>query len=122
MVEGNGLLNGVNEPAKDDFPGGPTTITLQELLNRDGLLLVWTVPCIQWVKDSVNCCEEDALKVLPAESAPLGQANGIIDKDTKETKGFLGNAPMGASLEQGRYRHHHPMGIGRVGHGSAHCL
>ena len=25
--EGNGLLNGVNEPAKDDFPGGPTTIT-----------------------------------------------------------------------------------------------
>jgi len=79
--EGNGLLNGVDEPAEDDFPGGPTTITLQELLNRDGLLPVWTVPCVQWAKDSVDSREEDAPKALPAEGAPLGQANGIVNKD-----------------------------------------
>ena len=127
--EGNGLLNGVDEPAEDDFTGGPTTVTFQELLNRDGLLPVWTVSCVQWAKYSVDGREEDAAKALPAERAPLGQANGIIDKDIEGTKGFPGKAPTGATPE-GRHRHRGPMGIGgfrrgrvlirgwgRVGHG-----
>jgi hypothetical protein len=63
--EGNGLLNSVDEPAEDDFTGGPATITFLELLNRDWILPVGTVPSIQWVKDRVNSREEDTPKALP---------------------------------------------------------
>jgi hypothetical protein len=84
LGQGDGHRDGINNPAKDLFAGGPGCVAIEKFLDGDGLRAVdWIIGC-QRAKHVVNGVQEDAADTPEAPAATLGGANKVVDKNIDE--------------------------------------
>ena len=73
-----GLLGGVNEPAKEHFRGAPTAVTLEEFLDGNGLLMEG-VGGIKGANDFVDGMEQDTTGNTAAAGIALNEVAKIVN-------------------------------------------
>jgi hypothetical protein len=95
---------GVNDPPKDEQTGGPTGVTLSELLDRSGLLTILGVVGIEWTEDIVKSTQKYTTHSLQSLWIALSDAKKIIDEDLHASQ--LAPVGMGESW----------VDVGRLGH------
>ena len=83
----NGLANGVDDPAQDEFASVPTTVTLQEFLQGDGFIAVAFIGV--WLgEDGIHGMEEVPAQHVHPVVATLAQLDEVIDKYIIGAQGF----------------------------------
>ena len=75
----NGAQSSVNDPTQDKLAGGPSSITLEELLDRDCLMMTGFI--LSWLcKHRVNGMEYRAAQCHQTASAALSKPQKVVHK------------------------------------------
>ena len=73
-----GLVDGVNEPAKDDFGGAPAAVAFKELFDGNGFLME-SMGGVKGANDFVDGMEQDATSNTAPARIALNQIAKIIN-------------------------------------------
>ena len=82
--EFDGLAKCVNDPAEDEFSGGPTAVALQQLLERDGLISVGFVE-LGLSQDVVYRFQQVVSQRAHAGCSPLSQLDEVVNEHVRQS-------------------------------------
>ena len=87
------MADGVYDPAQDELSGGPTSVPLEELLERYGLVSL-RVRGIGSIEDLVHCVEQVSSEHAQTEFPTLSDLDEVIDEHVRDSNGSL-ERPVG---------------------------
>jgi hypothetical protein len=81
-----GLRGGIDEPTEENFRRAPATVTLEEFLDGNGLL-VKVMGRIQGANDFIDSMEQDPARNTSSTGITLNQVAKIVDVNIGVTQG-----------------------------------
>ena len=87
----NGLANGIDEPAEDNFKGAPTGVALEKFLQGDDFATAVGVGRVIGAEGFIDCVEEDSTDSIGTSRATLGEGNEVVNIDIGRRKGGSGS-------------------------------